>query len=279
MATTRDTLKKWFSRGAYPTASQFAAWIDSFFHKDDKIPAASVEGLTDTLNAKASATEVMAIRKQVDKNTASISGLEISAVELSPLVIEVERYTGGQVEFLTPPSTIEINLTSAVFQNRLLFVTGGGASSPASVIWETGENYILLFYGADGRYHEVLFQSQPDELKLISQKAYKDEDFIVEVSSYDADGAVTFTNLSAVERCMNFALSMNKAVTVIGCDGVSHASLARIGGTRFCLSFNGADGRMHDVTFESQPDALYIVQQAAYKLSTASYTNTDYKEI
>lgn len=51
-ATDRNTLKGWFIRGAKPLASQFAAWIDSFWHKDDKIPADSVEGLTNILTSK-----------------------------------------------------------------------------------------------------------------------------------------------------------------------------------------------------------------------------------
>ena len=32
--------------------SQFAAWIDSFWHKDDAIPMSSVDGLTDALNQR-----------------------------------------------------------------------------------------------------------------------------------------------------------------------------------------------------------------------------------
>ena len=33
-----------------PLQSQFAAWIDSYWHKDDQIPMASIEGLDDALN-------------------------------------------------------------------------------------------------------------------------------------------------------------------------------------------------------------------------------------
>jgi len=33
----RNTLKQWFSRGNKPLAAQFAAWIDSFWHKEDEI--------------------------------------------------------------------------------------------------------------------------------------------------------------------------------------------------------------------------------------------------
>lgn len=50
---SRARLKAWFMRGLYPTQQQFHHWLDSFFHKDDRLPISSVEGLTDTLNGKA----------------------------------------------------------------------------------------------------------------------------------------------------------------------------------------------------------------------------------
>ena len=54
MATPRQTLKQWFSRGKKPTALQFAAWIDSFWHKtEDTIQITDINGLPQTLNQKA----------------------------------------------------------------------------------------------------------------------------------------------------------------------------------------------------------------------------------
>lgn len=49
----KTTLKSWFSKGKKPLASQFAAWIDSFWHKEEKIPISSVDGLSDELISKA----------------------------------------------------------------------------------------------------------------------------------------------------------------------------------------------------------------------------------
>ncbi len=49
----KSTLKSWFQRGNKPTATQFATLIDSFFHKDEKIPQSSVNGLLTTLETKA----------------------------------------------------------------------------------------------------------------------------------------------------------------------------------------------------------------------------------
>ena len=45
MITPLNTLKSWFRTGLKPPQEQFWAWMDSYFHKDEKIPAASIEGL------------------------------------------------------------------------------------------------------------------------------------------------------------------------------------------------------------------------------------------
>ena len=53
MATDKNTLKGWFVKGAKPLASQFAAWIDSFWHKDDQINISDINGLSSALSEKA----------------------------------------------------------------------------------------------------------------------------------------------------------------------------------------------------------------------------------
>lgn len=59
MATDRNTLKTWFLRGSKPLAAQFAAWIDSYWHKDDKLPIASVDELAEALAEKLDANAVV----------------------------------------------------------------------------------------------------------------------------------------------------------------------------------------------------------------------------
>jgi hypothetical protein len=69
--TDRNTLKSWLVRGAKPLASQFASWIDAFWHKDDKIPASAVDGLQNALNAKADSEQLTAeaqTRAEADTN-------------------------------------------------------------------------------------------------------------------------------------------------------------------------------------------------------------------
>lgn len=50
MIINLSQLKAWFSKGRYPTESQFHNWLDSFWHKtDDKIPIVAVENLPEEI--------------------------------------------------------------------------------------------------------------------------------------------------------------------------------------------------------------------------------------
>lgn len=53
--TSRSDLYTWFSRLKKPTAAQFRAWIDSFWHKSEKIPITSIDGIDDLIIQKADA--------------------------------------------------------------------------------------------------------------------------------------------------------------------------------------------------------------------------------
>lgn len=47
-----NTIKNWFLTGLKPTQQQFWNTWDSFFHKDDEIPQASIENLQESFDAK-----------------------------------------------------------------------------------------------------------------------------------------------------------------------------------------------------------------------------------
>lgn len=44
------TIKNWFMTGLKPTQAQFWAWLDSYRHKDEKIPVGDIDGLTSVLS-------------------------------------------------------------------------------------------------------------------------------------------------------------------------------------------------------------------------------------
>ncbi|NDV79918.1 discoidin domain-containing protein [Dysgonomonas sp. 511] len=69
-----DTLKSWFVTGAYPTEEQFADWLDSYIHKNDKLAIANIDGLADFIN-----TQYASLLEQVDKLLESkVSGEELN---------------------------------------------------------------------------------------------------------------------------------------------------------------------------------------------------------
>lgn len=58
-------LKAWFKRGKYPTAEQFADWLDSYFHKEeDKVPIGSVDQLPELLNIKYDRTDGVELERK-----------------------------------------------------------------------------------------------------------------------------------------------------------------------------------------------------------------------
>lgn len=92
----RTTLKSWFQRGKKPTASQFAALIDSFWHKDDKIPQSSVNGLSAALAAKAPASHTHTLS---DISDLSVFEQDISN-QLSNKASKDHRHTFADVDGL-----------------------------------------------------------------------------------------------------------------------------------------------------------------------------------
>ena len=97
MATiSRDILKQWFSRGKYPLASQFADWIDSFWHKTDKLPVSSVSGLDEALNRKAEASALAA------KQDREAPALQTDAKTIVEAINEVNDSLGPYDASATP---------------------------------------------------------------------------------------------------------------------------------------------------------------------------------
>lgn len=89
--TDKNTLKSWFLRGMKPLETQFAAWIDAYWHKSEQIPTSSINGLEATLNSKAETTDLQAHRNdranphQVDKTQVGLSNADNTADANKPL--------------------------------------------------------------------------------------------------------------------------------------------------------------------------------------------------
>jgi hypothetical protein len=58
MITPISTLKRWFSNFKKPTQEQFWAWLDSYWHKSEKIPMDTIDGLENAIRGTASADQL-----------------------------------------------------------------------------------------------------------------------------------------------------------------------------------------------------------------------------
>ena len=57
--TPKKTLKKWFSNFMKPAQEHFAEWIDSYWHKDEKIPMSKIDGLSTAIENTVSAKQLL----------------------------------------------------------------------------------------------------------------------------------------------------------------------------------------------------------------------------
>jgi len=132
MKQSLNTLKTWFRRGIKPTQSQFSDLFDSFFHKDENVPAASVEGLQELLDEKASAEEVNSGR--IASSTIDGNGhLILTLQDGSQLDAGLARGLDGT------PGTNGTNapLTLPIFKRGL-----NGIAEPEKWVW-TGSDLLI----------------------------------------------------------------------------------------------------------------------------------------
>ncbi|WP_271783859.1 hypothetical protein [Aquimarina algiphila] len=94
----RNTIKNWFKKRAKPTQTQFWNWIDSFWHKNEKIPIGSIEQIDEILLEKADAEALQmhlengsAHNKLFEKKVDKISGKGLSEEDFTkPLKEKLE---------------------------------------------------------------------------------------------------------------------------------------------------------------------------------------------
>ena len=88
--TAIATLKKWFSNFKKPTQEQFWAWIDSFWHKSEKIPMDSIEGLENAIQGTASVeqlrnhlTDSQAHKELLDNKVDKVPGKKLTTEDFT----------------------------------------------------------------------------------------------------------------------------------------------------------------------------------------------------
>lgn len=143
MATTsvtdRNTIKGWFKRGLKPLETQFAQWIDSFWHKNDSIPITSIENLQQALNDKT--TEAY-----VDQKIADINPTVNDATTTAKGVVMLSSTLGADETKAATPSLVKVvqeNLANiiAVLAGNIYTKTETNNAITAAIsglIWKDG---------------------------------------------------------------------------------------------------------------------------------------------
>lgn len=91
-------LKKWFQRGLYPTQEQFHAWLDSFWHKEEKIDVQAIDRLPALLNEKYATADGQALENAHKQLTEAFERHKTEANEAIDQLREQLQQFRGEVE-------------------------------------------------------------------------------------------------------------------------------------------------------------------------------------
>lgn len=69
MEVSRQSLINKFKSGNKPIQQDFTNWLDSFHHKEDKVPISNIEGLEGRLNEKLDTHAQETIMTAIQQNT------------------------------------------------------------------------------------------------------------------------------------------------------------------------------------------------------------------
>lgn len=90
-----STIKNWFKTGLRPTEQQFSDTWDSFFHKNDKVPIAQVEGIDAVFTAINAATQAVANAKIVAVGQITVYKHPQNSLLANNNVLEVNDVASG----------------------------------------------------------------------------------------------------------------------------------------------------------------------------------------
>lgn len=108
--TPKSTLYNWFKRGLKPLESQFRAWLDSYWHKDELIPITSVDGLAGALSFFGAETGVV-------DTTGGVITLDMAGMKQKAFV--------GSASFATAKTIAFANANNATLIPYFRFVLTG----------------------------------------------------------------------------------------------------------------------------------------------------------
>lgn len=135
-----NIIKEWFRNLKKPNQEQFWSWLDSFRHKDDKIPMADVENLSQTLIKKADLVNGLVPESQLPFTINSNEIIAIGLIETTINNVKINVHESGS-------NKVRINgqIITRSFANNLPFtpVTTGNKFLRIVARAETGLFFLL----------------------------------------------------------------------------------------------------------------------------------------
>jgi hypothetical protein len=205
--TALSTIKNWFLTGLKPTEIHFHSMLDSFRHKDDKVAAIDVEGLTDILTGKAEVVNLIAHIN--DAAAHSGGGGSIVTTEEITIVAPAGKLGGYDHGDVIPVGTEFIDIIIKILSDGepMSFSNPTGAvnsTKAASGLYEIGE--VLTMNIGHGF-------NQNDAGALQSVQYRKDGSAIADPVNYE----ITIGSaLQVVDALINYAAGSGTKVNAVG---------------------------------------------------------------
>ena len=178
---TLNTIKNWFKTGAKPTQSQFWATWDSFWHKEDLIPASSIENLDEMFDEKADNDAFQSHLTDDDAhnisnrlaNKADVDQLENEATERS----NGDAYLQGQINGLAGTNYRGTFISLAALQAAYpdaddgdeAIVDGGVGTDAQKYIWDSTDSLWIAGGGTGASTFAELSGSPDDNPALLAR--------------------------------------------------------------------------------------------------------------
>lgn len=93
-------LKTWFKKGLKPLESQYHAWLDSYWHKSEKLPISSITNLDTTLNNFVTIQQVLPLFDSINGTDIQVpAGSSTFVLQGTLLECFVANPNGASIDF------------------------------------------------------------------------------------------------------------------------------------------------------------------------------------
>lgn len=268
----KETIKSWFRNGAKPTEKQFWAWMDSFFHKEDKIPMESVEGMSKALEGKADASALEAFAFRSNTYTKDEVGeLVRTKVDFpmnppSPDVLGFERrrfLVGYEEELNTVPGQNEPHYNAVRFSLESIGENLGNSNLkvPQGQIREldvTGAKFLVK--GKESANNDASFNRRPVE-NANGEQRYQDADLQIKADIIKMPSLLSEQEKTVWKTQMNGGWTTNSMSVVlinpIVLKNKNEMQFVTVLGTN--LNFNPSNFKVEIITDDSTANNVQVV--------------------